>query len=663
MQANLGSVDGKEFNYPLENLKKHMIALGSSGSGKTVLSKVLVEECAKNRIPALIVDPQGDLASLAMHADPETLREKGISLEDYEQFKENSQVRIYTPISRKGVPICLNPFNFEKGLSEEDLVPLIQSVAQSVVGLLGYNIENEKGKTAEAVVYTILKKHNRRIDSFEQLAGLLSNMDDNLKDEVAQYTRNDNDVQELIRRLKLMGIGEKNLLFQLGMPLNIDAMLGRNKEKTQISIIYLNTLQNQTDKEFFVSILTSQLYQWMLEHPSDTLQCVYMIDEIAPYLPAGAKKPIPKPMLNLLFKQARKYGVGCLIATQNPGDIDYKAFAQFGTWAVGRLSVKQDQKKIEKALQSLSAKDLSTHLPRLKPGNFVMFAPDIDSRLLNLKVRWLFTEHRTLKEDDIKTLMKDAAPELRSKPMPKKASAASVRQFMSITADQAMEIAQKNLKNNFLSKEEIAEFKGQLIPYHNLVVRAKEKKLFGLSSQTSEYELFFNALDASLLRVKNGKYFEFGLFSKLAGLKDDHLVILNHVNRKSKLSSQHLSEKTGFGHAKVSRHLHELNAQGLVKFNKVGKSLEEIYMLYDEIKKVSDVSSSGHEIVHAESEHKKVSPTIDHKRLCKIVSLWFDAEVISNDMVYMPEYHVKYRQKDKLRVVRINGASGKVSDF
>jgi hypothetical protein len=115
-----------------------------------------------------------------------------------------------------------------------------------------------------------------------------------------------------------------------------------------------------------------------------------------------------KDVLKLIFKQARKYGVGCIIATQNPGDIDYKAFAQFGTWALGRLTLQQDIKKVDQALKSLSGShSVKTTLPQLHTGEFVLFAPDVSSSLINLKTRWLYTQHKTLDEDDIEEIMND----------------------------------------------------------------------------------------------------------------------------------------------------------------------------------------------------------------------------------------------------------------
>ena len=122
-----------------------------------------------------------------------------------------------------------------------------------------------------------------------------------------------------------------------------------------MSVIYLNTLQTQEEKEFFIASITQLMYQWMLLNPlkngQDGLQGLYYIDEIAPFIPP-VKKPACKESLMLLFKQARKYGIGCLIATQNPGDMDYKALAQFSTTNLGKLTQKQDLKKVQPILEA-----------------------------------------------------------------------------------------------------------------------------------------------------------------------------------------------------------------------------------------------------------------------------------------------------------------------
>lgn len=412
-EAFIGTIEeGKgrkgKFLFPIESLRKHFFCLGSSGSGKTVLSKVLVEEVALHSIPSIVVDPQGDLASLALSADPEEAEKHGLDKASLSKFADSVSVTVFTPISSKGVPICLNPLDIGSlAFSREEVIPILHQISSSIVRLLGYNPLNDKGKAAETVLYTILEEcHDKRkkVSSFANLASILSGLGPSEKARLRHFVGSDSEIDLLVRKIKYLTVGEKELLFSFGVPLDIGMLLGKGRHspgRTQVSIIYLNTLASQEEKEFFISILATRLYQWMLQHPSSGLNCLFMIDEISPFIPAGSEKPIPKPILKLVFKQARKYGVGCVIATQNPGDIDYKAFAQFGTWALGRMTVRQDIKKVENALKSMSNVGISKGIPGLKPGEFLIFAPDLYDRLLKIKVRRLLTKHTTMTDSDV----------------------------------------------------------------------------------------------------------------------------------------------------------------------------------------------------------------------------------------------------------------------
>jgi DNA helicase HerA-like ATPase/predicted transcriptional regulator len=407
MTLTIGISKEGSVELPDKTLKKHMVILGSSGSGKTVLSKVIIEEAALNKIPSIVVDPQGDLSSLIAPATADVIKEHGLSEEILERFKKDVKVTIFTPMSSKGIPMCINPLAINADRSDpEEIIPLINEVALSIAKLIGYDTSNDKGKAASAVLYTILKnsyEEDKPIGTFSNLARAIEHMDEDMREEISVFAPSQKDIEVLIRKIKFLTIGQKELMFQFGIPLDIDTLLGKNNpEKTHISIIYLNTIPSQEEKEFFISVLSMQLYQWMLNNPSDKLQCLYYIDEVAPYIPATSEKPMPKPILRLLFKQARKYGVGCMIATQNPGDIDYKSFAQFGTWAIGRLTTKQDRGKVETALKSLSSMDFSSILPKLKPGNFILFSPDVSNTIIKFTGRWLYTEHKTLNDIMVK---------------------------------------------------------------------------------------------------------------------------------------------------------------------------------------------------------------------------------------------------------------------
>ena len=201
--------------------------------------------------------------------------------------------------------------------------------------------------------------------------------------------------------------------FHDGIPIDVDVLLGRGAGaaatppgSTRVAVIYLNTLHHQEDKDFFVAALADRLYSWMLAHPSPEPQALFYIDEVAPFVPP-VRKPACKDGLPLLFKQARKYGVCCLMATQNPGDVDYKAMAQFGTWALGRLTTRQDLKKIEptvKSLDPVACDAIMQQLPALRPGEFALLSPDHFSEARALAARWLLGAHETYDEERIERL-------------------------------------------------------------------------------------------------------------------------------------------------------------------------------------------------------------------------------------------------------------------
>ncbi|MCP4042478.1 MAG: hypothetical protein GY731_11080, partial [Gammaproteobacteria bacterium] len=216
--------------------------------------------------------------------------------------------------------------------------------------------------------------------------------------------------EQACRKLARLDVGARRLLFHEGIPLDIDMLLGRGdgavEGKTRISVIYLNTLHSQEDKEYFVAALTQRLYTWMLDNPSKTPQALFYIDEVAPYIPP-VRKPACKDGLTLLFKQARKYGIGCLMATQNPADVDYKAMAQFGTWVLGRLTTRQDLKKVQPMVKSLDPSHVEAvmdQLPAQKPGEFLLISPDNFDSTRPIRARWLYTRHETLDEDRINQL-------------------------------------------------------------------------------------------------------------------------------------------------------------------------------------------------------------------------------------------------------------------
>ena len=407
--------DGASAGLPVTALLRHVMALGSSGSGKTVFCKVVVEEALRAGVPAICIDPQGDLASLVTQGDPELVASHGIDPAAVSELAERMDPVIFTPGSHQGVPLCVDPV--ERGMDqlvETERVQATSRTAGLIVSLLGYDPDSDDGSGLNAVLDTVLTDQvlgGRAPVSLEDLTAHLGNLDETALSRLARYL-DTKKLKTACQRLARLDVGARRLLFHDGLPIDVDLLLGRTPPsapppgKTRLSIIYLNTLHDQADKDFFVAALANRLYSWMLRNPSGTPQVLFYLDEVAPFLPP-VRKPAAKDPLVLLFKQARKYGVCCLMATQNPGDVDYKAMAQFGTWALGRTTTRQDLRKLAPNIKSLApttSDAILQQLPSLQPGQFVLLNPDHYPSPCPLATRWLLTTHATYDDQRIADL-------------------------------------------------------------------------------------------------------------------------------------------------------------------------------------------------------------------------------------------------------------------
>lgn len=655
---NIGTNAGNKFSYPIENLKKHFVSLGASGSGKTVLTKAIIEECMLQGIPGIVIDVQGDLCSLAK------------IVPEHQKELAKVDVNIYTPISSKGIPLSLNPFSIQPDGNEEELIPIIHSQSTAIAKLLGYNTDNDKGKFAESIIYTLLKDsfdNNQQIKSFEELKELLANPTKKIRQSLSIGSKSENET--LLKKIHYMTIGEKKMLFSYGESLNIKNLLKKNT----LSVIYLNTLTDQKEKEFYLTNIVTQLYQWMLNNPSDKLQALFVVDEIAPFIPAGSDKPMPKPALKLLFKQARKYGVGCVIATQNPGDIDYKAMAQFGTWAMGRMTVKQDIKKVESALKSLSSVNVSDKLPQLKPGEFKLFAPDVSDKIIDLKVRWLYTEHLTLDEDKINELMKDKIKpikrqthktskitkdevEIPIKILKERKSEKKYIVFPCMSDKEAYELALSHRKK-FLKIgkpiEQLDVVKQKTIPLYKLTVRAHEK--IALIKTKKDYTLFFDGITGSLVKIDEKHHLNVETTARLLSITNKQLEVAKIVMTQGPITESEIRAKTGKPPKSLLKALHK---ESFIQ-NKKYKGIEKWSSLNPFDKKYvfqvasHDTTGKGHA--------NPLKPKISLASIKSFVLNWFeDVEIKQIETAYRTDFVATYSKKGVSRKLTFNGTTKKL---
>ena len=430
-------------------LARHAAMLGSTGSGKTVMAKALIEEAALAGIPALIIDPQGDLARLALGGDASTIEAKGEDATRMRKLMESTEVRIWTPLRSKGLPLCIDPFHAPPAdLDPEEAITAWDMVAAGFTSLAGYDVEKAQGKTIKPYLYEVLVQGTRvglDVADFQSLSRVVrephdaflrhlypecfAEPDEEFEGEAPQLppwtvVAGDHGLTdfeerlpkatryELARRLSAFSSGVNQLLFSNGVPINIDAFTEPAVPgKVPLNIVYLNTIQDENQKQYFVQELSRELYDWMLtQQPAEgELKLLFFMDEVAPYLPPHPRNPPAKDLIKLIFKQARKYGVACVLATQNVSDVDYKILAQANTTFVGRFTQPQDVEKVRHLLkESGSDVDLVGQLPTLGPGQFQVVAPDVDENPFPLQCRWLYTDHGApLSEDQVEDLISD----------------------------------------------------------------------------------------------------------------------------------------------------------------------------------------------------------------------------------------------------------------
>ena len=417
--TNRNSDDSVEL--PTSILNKHVAMLGSTGSGKTVAAKILIEEATLNGIPSIIVDPQGDLARLAMIGDRAIVTEKGGDADRSRAWEEKAEVRIWTPTKRKGLPICLDPFQPPVGeLGAEDLVASWDMMAAGFTVLGGHDAEKNPGSQVKAFLYELLTESatlGQLPGNFVELAELVATPTSLLEhdgnqsriDEIENGYIKPPIREELSRRFNALDSGVNQLMFSLGVPMDIETLVEPCvKGKVPVNILYLNSLGTDDLRHSFLQEFGRRLYDWMLHQYSDDgeTNLLFFIDEVAPYLPSDPRRPPAKEIIKLLFKQGRKYGLSCVLATQNVTDVDYKILGQANTMFIGRFQTKQDRAKIGDLLKvSGGDQNLVEELPKLQPGEFQLVCPDVSEKPTPLNLRWLYTDHGSpLGEDEVEAL-------------------------------------------------------------------------------------------------------------------------------------------------------------------------------------------------------------------------------------------------------------------
>ncbi len=376
--------------YDSKDMVTHGVCVGMTGSGKTGLCIAILEEAAIDGIPAIIIDPKGDLADMlltfpqlrpedfAPWINEDDARRKGLSTQDFaaqqadlwqkglaswgqsgdriSRLKQAADFAIYTPGSTAGIPISiLKSFAAPPAALVEDselLRDRIISTVTSLLGLVGKDADPIKSKE-HILISTILDNSWRQGRDLD-LASLIQQIQTppvskiGVIDLDSFYPAKDRfELAMLINNL-LAAPGFNAWLE--GEALDIGQILHNPAGKPRMAIFSIAHL-GDAERMFFVSLLLNQVLAWMRQQPGTTsLRAMLYMDEIFGYFPPTANPPSKQPLLTLL-KQARAFGVGILLATQNPVDLDYKGLSNAGTWLIGRLQTERDKGRLLDGLE------------------------------------------------------------------------------------------------------------------------------------------------------------------------------------------------------------------------------------------------------------------------------------------------------------------------
>ncbi len=460
--------------YDSKDLTTHAVCVGMTGSGKTGLCIGLLEEAAIDGISAIVIDPKGDLPNLlltfpelapadfAPWVNADDARKKGLSVEAYaaqqaelwenglagwgqdrdriRRLRESAEFAVYTPGSMAGLPVSvLSSFAAPPRSLSEDRELLSERVGTTVTSLLGLlGIEADPIKSREHILLSTILDAAWREGRDLDLPTLIGAIQTPLTGKVGVL-----DLETFFpagERFEL-AMALNNLLaapgfsaWMEGEALEVDRLLYTAAGKPRIAIFSIAHL-GDAERMFFVSLLLNQVLGWMRGQSGTTsLRAIVYMDEIFGYFPPVANPPSKAPLLTLL-KQGRAFGVGVVLATQNPVDLDYKGLSNTGTWFIGRLQTERDKARVLEGLEGIAAGSgarfdrgaMEETLAGL--GNRVFLLNNVhEDEPVVFETRWVLSYLRgPLTRDQIRTLMeprKAVAVEAAARAEPTAATAA-----------------------------------------------------------------------------------------------------------------------------------------------------------------------------------------------------------------------------------------------
>lgn len=386
-----GESTGEILAYDSSNFTTHGVIVGMTGSGKTGLGMDLLEEAILDGVPCLVIDPKGDMGNLLLSFPefrPEDFRpwideseakregvsndelaarkadlwksgleSAGINGERLRRLNESSEITIYTPGSGAGVGLNVLGSLAAPDIDWENDAEIARDEIEGFVSslLLLADIEADPISDPRHILLASIIENSWASGIDLDLATLIGQIPNPPFRKLGVFELDtffpEKDRMDLAMRLNGLLASPSFSSWLDGKPLNIDAML--TGEPTKVAVVYLAHLSD-TERQFMVTLLLSKLITWFRKQSgtADLRALVYM-DEVFGYVPPVREPPTKKAILTIL-KQARAFGVGMVLSTQNPVDIDYKALSNAGTWMIGRLQTETDKKRLLEGLASAS---------------------------------------------------------------------------------------------------------------------------------------------------------------------------------------------------------------------------------------------------------------------------------------------------------------------
>jgi hypothetical protein len=380
--------------YDSKDLCTHAVVVGMTGSGKTGLCVDLLEEAAIDRIPSIVIDPKGDISNLLLtfpNLTPEEFRpwidegaaaRKGVTPEVYatqeaekwknglaswgqdgeriKKMRDTVEMRVYTPGSTAGRPLTiLKSFDVpnEEVMRDPDLLgDRIGSAVSGLLALVGIDADPIQSREHILISNIISNawKAGRNLDLGRMIAEIQNPPFERVGIMEIDSFFDKKDRNELAMTINNLLASPSFANWMTGEPLNVKNMLHKAEGKPCVSIISISHLSDQ-ERMFFVTILLNEVLGWMRSQPgTSSLRALLYMDEVFGYFPPTANPPSKQPMLTLL-KQARAFGLGVVLATQNPVDLDYKGLSNAGTWFLGRLQTERDKARVLEGLEGASS--------------------------------------------------------------------------------------------------------------------------------------------------------------------------------------------------------------------------------------------------------------------------------------------------------------------